>query len=790
MNVKTTLLLLVVLVAVIAAMLITRGHEFIAPSQDSRPGSALFTADQFPAESIDRISLQFADGTRLQAEKRDGEWWQSEPVHFPLNQWSVRQMLDSLAGLRSLESFQPGQDGNPTLEDTGLAPPRVTVQLRGTRDAKDVQQLVRLGRCVSNRTYLQVGDRLPVFVVSGALTDSVSRSAVLQWRRTTLPAPSAGSTQRVILDTPRQNIEISRSDGRWQIQRPLPARADAQVVDALAAAISRLTIKQFVADAPPDLSVFGLTSPTAVLTVFSAPPAPPPAATTSPASPQAASLPSTQPTTEPAPAPQLRQTLTVGAPADMQGDTYFATWSDSREPGNVVFTIPQQDVARLQVSLDSLRDPRITPVAASDVKELRIDRPGAASLTLHRTPDGWDFGITDMGYLPDKALADQLVTAITSARATSYQLQAPAGPPTAILTLQTITGSPAEVLRLWQLLPAQAAPEAAPPAEGPGVPAPTGSNWLVLRQQEEVVYVVPAENLLGILQPAMALRQRLVLDVQPSQITALTLTQSDGTTYELNRVRPATQSSASQPASAPAVAPGTWLLSDNAKLNHNALNQLLSALCPLRAVRWLEGPPPQGNVIRLSLRTDDGRDFLLILEPASHRAVFGPPGSPSTPFEIPAALAQAAQAELRDTTVLAIGIEDIASVTVTDPGQPSTTLRRDSQGQYLSSASGELDARAVDNLFRALANLSVAHYLDRTPAPTPPAGRTVELALVSGRTLKIVLPALPGTSSPDAPPSSPLADEHPPVLLDGRWVQLDPQTFSKLSAPLTTPARP
>lgn len=764
MNVKTTLLLLVVLLAVVAALLVTRGRQVVVPSQDTRPGSALFTSDQFPADSINHVSLQFADGPPIEVEKRDGQWWQLQPVRFPLNQWSLRQALESLADLRALESFQPGQNANPSLQDAGLAPPALTVHLRGSRGDQEIKHVIRLGRSISSRTYVQVGDRLPVYVVSGALADIFNRQAVLQWRRTTLPAPLAGSVQRALLETPQHTLELVKLDGRWRIEQPVSARADAQAADALAAAIARLTIKQFIADAPADLSVYGLKSPTAALTVFASAPAPVPSPATAPATPHATTDPAaSQPATGPWAPPPLRQTLKVGAPADMQGDTYFATWTDSDDPGNVVFTIPQQDVARLQVSLDALRDSRITPMAASDVKEIRIDRPGAQSLTLHRTTEGWDFGMADLGYLPDTELANQLVAAVTAARAKSFQSQPPPQPPTAVITLQAITGSPSEVLRLWQVNSPQASQAAA-----------SAPDWLVVRQQEETVYVVPAEELLGVLQPALALRQRLILDIQPSQVAALTLAQPQGATYQLSRVPPATQPD-TQPASPPST-PGSWVLAGDDRLDENALTSLLRAAFPLRAVRWLEGPPPHDPLVRLRLRVDDGRDYELVFEPASHRAAFGPPGSLGPPFEIPSALAQAAQVELRDTAVVSVGIEDIASVTITDPGQPSATIRRDAHGQYLSSAAGQLDTQAVDELFRALAALRVAHYLDKAPDPAPPSSRTIELVLVSGRSLRLLLPAAAST----------LGDDQP-VQIDNRWVLLDPTTLATLTVPLSVP---
>lgn len=674
MNVKTTLILLVLL-AIVGAyfFFVERGattayeREQASAQRSGQVGQPLFEA--FDPAAVDQITLQ-QNGAAAVLRKSGDEWTQAEPVHFPLNNLQIRQLLSAARTLRYLERFVPGEDGVPTLEQAGLAPPRATITFGQGDDA----YTIHLGRTsVGQHGYAQlVGDR-NAYVVTTGLHEAVLEGGISAWRQRTLAGPSADAAQRILLQSPNAQIALIKHDGRWYLNDQHTERASADEVVGLINALNAVSIQDFVADQPADPAVFGLEAPTLVVQVMAA------GVDGEPSQPRV---------------------LRVGAPADLESQNYFATWSTAEEPSPVVFTIAGSAVQSLTKSENELRDPRVVLSSPHEVQALHVRRPNLDDLHLIRDADAgftWG-GEAPPPYRVDFNDANRLVQSITKLQAQDYVdgFQA-AGEPAAQLTL-TLPAGATERVRLY------------PPEQGEG--------YLAVRNDETVAHRVAAEDVATLFEPRLALRDRELLHLPADQISQLTLQRSDGATFTLVRGEGA-----------------GWQLQSGEPVDESSVSTLINALAPLRVEQWLAEPVTPGDGwATLQIQTAAGETHQLHVDPQTRQGVMA---SLDTAFVLPAPVVATLEGELRKRTILSLPLEQIEAVTLTS-GENTLTITRGSNGQYVDDQGAVLEQSAAGALFDTLAGLQVQRHV-APPAQAHPIERTLTIQTRDGETRQIDL---------------------------------------------------
>ncbi|MCC6580314.1 MAG: DUF4340 domain-containing protein [Phycisphaeraceae bacterium] len=704
MNFRTTLVLLVAVILLGTFMFWARTQPPLPEEMDQRASvvtNPLFSADKFPKDDVSRITLAQGNTTLVVEKSGAGDWIQTQPVRFPLNNWSAKQLGDDAAGLMYTETITPGQSGSPSLKDLELDQPVAVLTFEFTGKDK-AKQVVKLGRkTIGGRGYLTINDDPKVYVVNDALHKLALDEKPTDWRKKSLGAVTEGETRRVVLDRPGLSVAMIKTDGVWAFDAPLSGRVSNAAVSSLLSAIGSIYIGGFIADQPANLAAYGLDKPAVTLT-----------ATLSVA---ASASKDEQAKSEDKPAETTKvKTLRLGAPVDLKAERYFATWSDGDQPGDVVFTISKTEFDKFQKQADDLRDARVTPIASADVTEVAIDRP-AQPVKLLRTPDGWAFGDPKPAFAADHGQTAALVDALTSAAAKSYVPDAkPDGQPLATVTL-TATGRPQpDHIRIYA---------------HPGDDA----HRLVLRNQETTGYLVATDKLVQVFEPILALRDRNLISFAADRVSKVQLTRPDGLAMTFQRDVPvATQPAATQPASTPAA----WTLVGSDKFEQSALDELLAQFQPLIAAGWLDD---HANIAekawKLVIHDADGHTLDLTVDPATRRATAT---GIDKAFLVSDAFLNKLSAEFRYRTVLDLTSTSIAEVTVTE-GDQILSLSKDSSGQYVEAKEQQLDAVAVGGLFDTLAGLRADTFVAPVLLKDSEVGRMIQIATHDGRTLKLTL---------------------------------------------------
>jgi hypothetical protein len=789
MNIRTTIVLLI-LVTITAAYFVfvesksqtSSEREKIQKQRSKEPGQALFTLDRFSIEATTSVEYQKKDAPPVTIRKEGENWYQTQPVRFPLNTWSARKLVEDAAGLRCNERFQEGEQGKPSLADLSLSPPLAQITFRAEGEhAKEIK--LSLGRVgIGGRAYAMIEGDPHVYVVNDALHRLVLNGEAKEWRKRNLDHLAESRTDRVSLTGEGPAIEMIKSEGRWSFAPPFNGRVATEAINKLLGSLSYTYVDQFVADNPADASLYGLDNPSITLTVH-----------------RSAIGGATQPDGETADAPAASDqenptasvgdaaesllTFKVGSSVDFKNDHYFATYriegSDPQEAaGQVIFTIPRSDYDKLVKRVDDFRDPRITIVKPADVKQLIIEPSDGQRLDFVRGVNGWEFAEPGPGFAADDTEVSMLTESISKVKAESYLTDTDAsslGEPLVTMTLIAMGGPEPDVIKVFTR---------------------DEKTYLATRGNETVAQVIPKESLTTALEPATAFRERIVLDANVDKLISATLKNSYGAEFTFKRESPAAQPATAPEKETPPVSDdGTnekspiektslagWNLQGETAFEQSAYDAMLKELLPLRAERWLPGdaqPIDSATAdLTLVLGFEDGTTETVLVDANQNLASVG--GTPDW-FVIQPELVQSLNQEYRDRTVIDVQAGEIRRVT-TVTGESATTIDQESAGQYTCQEIPTMSQTAAAGLFDALSGLRAVRFISqpeksRFPVDTSVPYR-VEVQTRDDQTLPLTL--YPSVKN-DVGESL--------VQIGDRWFLLPAATVQKLTAPLaSTPA--
>ncbi|MBB6430881.1 DUF4340 domain-containing protein [Algisphaera agarilytica] len=478
MNFKTTLVMLVLLAAIAGAYLwmSSAGPRGASP-QESLPDT-LVTGREFQS-----ITIQQQDQT-LTLENQEGQWWQTQPVRFPVTGETVETLVNAGLSLVPRKVFSYDDESatiapGEALSTLGLEPPRATVTYLSDTGT---HQLLLGTYSVAGSAYLQLNGDERVYLVDPTLHNAVLNADPKSWRPQTLPTLDANRVNRITLTGGPQDLNLTRAEDGWSLAPDGGERADDELVTRLAMMAQHLKPLSYVSDAPDALTQYGLAEPRATLTT--------------------------------ADATGARQTLRLGQDADLGGTSVYATWSDTDEASPVVFVLPADPINELpRITADLLRDPRVVTASPGTIRGQLVNRVGRDTVEINQSPDGQGLAFVEpeTGYDPDIQRASRWLTTLTRVEPTGH-VRAPreAQAPIALIELR-LTGGRSEYVRLY--------------ADRDG----REDVLLAVRESETVAALVPSEQVAPLLAPVVTLRDRNLPDVGP--IEELRLTRDDGEAF-------------------------------------------------------------------------------------------------------------------------------------------------------------------------------------------------------------------------------------------------------------------
>jgi len=667
MNIKTTLILVLLLVVVGLTFYLMQQRDPGVPEPGDEPGAAgepVFTDDAaFTAEQVRRITLE-QDGQTVELARRDGDWYQVAPVRVKLNDRAGPQNIaEAAAELSYINRFEPGAGGKPTLADVRLDPPAVTATLTIEKPAEDedgepttLQHTIKLSsRPVGGSGYALINDRPRVHVVLDGLHNAALAQKPNKWRVRSLDAPTAAQADRVRLEHGNTDVTLHKLDGNWFLDEAGTQRADPAAVAGLLDAVKAIYVKTFVADDPDSLAPFGLDDPGVTLHIE-------------------------RPGLEDKPA--VHHTLTVGGAADLAETASYVMWVTKRgdEPAigqNVVFSVNNNALKALRPTTDDLRDPTLTPARRIDVTGLRIERDTGQTIHLLREGSTYRFAENESGdtppFTPDRKAADTLLDAVLNTQAVGYLPgYTPQTPRLATIDLATRSGDGGESIAVYD--------------------GPDDQHLITLRSGESVGYSVKRSDLESAFAPLLSLRDRSVAQVDLGAVSRITVERPDGT-FTFERAEDEADDDA-------------WTLRGEPAYDGPAFETLRNELINLRAERWLAEAVSIDGGITLTVQRDGQEPLVLRVNRATGEATRT---GEDRAFVLPDRVLEALEAEFRARTVLEIDADAIESVTISEAGA-ATRVAQDNAGQYVDAAGEALNPSAAAGLFDALAGLEAVRF--------------------------------------------------------------------------------
>jgi hypothetical protein len=390
MKIRSTIVAVLLAVASAGAAWFAWQQEVRDDASSHEGPRRLFSRGEIPIDAVERITLRRDGEAEMIFARRDGEWMQVAPVAYPVDLFSMRQLIIAAHDLETLGEPIPADPG--ALDSMSLDPPRGII----TFEWPEGSMTLRLGRAgVGGMAYLQIEDEPGVFLVRKALHDRAVEQSPFEWRRQRVfDQAGIDSTRLAVEGIGAGSYIIERAGRAWTMTSPVLARLEAPAVEEHLAFLGALQAESFIADAPADRAAFGLETARAAVTVTSA---------------QRAAVAGAGDARE-----ETVERLLIGAASGLdQGNSLFAMM-EGRE---AVFTISRGVFERIAAS-GHLIDLRALAINPADVRSVRVST-ATDEFTLTRDrddPANWSIDDGAETAVRTQAVAALLET-LTAARA-------------------------------------------------------------------------------------------------------------------------------------------------------------------------------------------------------------------------------------------------------------------------------------------------------------------------------------------------------------------------------------
>ena len=205
---------------------------------------------------IDRIEILRPDGNILLAIGSDHEWQMLAPVADRADPRLLRELVEALETSLKLDVVA----GDPaSLAKFGLSDP--PARLKISRPGEVAVELQLGSRtAVEGRSYARLAGSPEVVVILDKIHELVRRTPD-EFRDAQLVKLKPVDVSRVVIRNASGTIELERERGRWELTRPVAARADEKAVNEWIERLVGSGIRKFVRDDFGDLLEFGLAAP-------------------------------------------------------------------------------------------------------------------------------------------------------------------------------------------------------------------------------------------------------------------------------------------------------------------------------------------------------------------------------------------------------------------------------------------------------------------------------------------------------------------------------------------------
>ena len=260
---RSTIALLVVLIGLGAYIYFVTWKQ---PAQDA--GSKLekvFASVQ--ADQIEELTVKAESGDVTTLKKTSGAWTVVAPIATTGSEADASSVTSALGALE----IERVVDENPAeVKDYGLETPRIEIDFKASGGKASGRLLVGAKTPTGASMYARRNDEKRVFLVAENQNSSLNKST-FDFRDKSVIKIDREKVDgvEVAVGAARQPLQFAKAGGEWKLIKPLEARADPGLVEALVGSVETAQMKSVAADSatPADLKKYGLDRPEVTVTV-------------------------------------------------------------------------------------------------------------------------------------------------------------------------------------------------------------------------------------------------------------------------------------------------------------------------------------------------------------------------------------------------------------------------------------------------------------------------------------------------------------------------------------------
>ena len=400
--------LLAILVALGAYLYFVESKR--TPGDDGETKPNVFAVE---AGTIEEITITSEAGDTTTLRKSNDEWAVVAPTTAPADEAEISGIATNLA---SLEEGRLIDENPSTLAEFGLESPRIQVAFKS--GGTDHRLLIGARTPTGADIYAKTATSPRVFLIASYLDSTFNRSTFDLRDKSALRFDRDAADSMSVVTNGR-TIRFQKSGGTWQLAEPAAARSDEAAIEGLLGQLDGLQMRSVVAPEAESPAKFGLDTPAATVRIGSG---------------------------------SSSAELQVGSTAE-EGQVYAR---DAARPE--IFTIDASLLDDLKKDAGEYRQKDLFDARAFNTTRIEITR-GSETATFEKTAGKDAEGKEEVKWRRvspaagdvDSAKVESLLSALTSARATTFVDTLPAGArPQAAFALQFDEGRGKERVTFYQ----------------------------------------------------------------------------------------------------------------------------------------------------------------------------------------------------------------------------------------------------------------------------------------------------------------------------------------------------
>ena len=249
-------------IIVLILFAIVGGYAFIAGHYSSPEAQRKLLAVK--QDDIAKIELHYADRDIVLERDKGKPWRLVKPIGAEADQTQANNLARAIADCAVVRTVD---DKPADLAPFGLKPPTTTVTV--TTFDKKTLPAIEVGKStpIGFNAYVRLADS-PAVLLAEAVFSAGMNKTVNDLRVRDLMAFKLDDVQKLIIARDNgQTVEIDRDGDHWKIVKPAPYAADDTAVRMALSTLVNAKASDFIADAPGDVTQYGLEKPHLTATV-------------------------------------------------------------------------------------------------------------------------------------------------------------------------------------------------------------------------------------------------------------------------------------------------------------------------------------------------------------------------------------------------------------------------------------------------------------------------------------------------------------------------------------------